>query len=109
MQANERRLGNPDQRVIHLKIEERPHAQLAHLFQATGRPVGSRRGQRGERAAMPVRRECDVVLRRQQDLARRPIDGRHLPLNEEPDVLKTEPVVRLEEVDRRLRGSRGWS
>ena len=102
VQAEERRVGDLDQRIVDLEVEERADAPLAHLVQAARRAVRPGRGQRGERAAVAVGAEGDVVPVGQQDLARRAVDRRHLPLDEEPDVLQAEPVVALEEGDRRL-------
>ena len=76
--------------------------RVAHLVQATGRAVRARGGQGGERAAVAVGAEGDTVLGGQQDLARGPVHGRHLALDEEPDVLQPEAVVGLEEGDRGL-------
>ena len=102
MQADERRLGDPDQRIIDLEVEERPHAVLAHLIQAAWRAARAASRQGGEGASVAVGREGDPVFRGQQDFAGGLVDGRHLPLGEEPDVFQAEAVVLLEEVDRRF-------
>ena len=46
---------------------------------------------------MAVGAEGDVALLGQEDLARLAVDGRHLPLDEEPDVVQAEVAVLLEE------------
>ena len=102
VQAEEGRVGDLDQRIVDLEVEERADAPLAHLLQAARRAVRAGGRQRGEGAAVAVGAECDVVLARQQDLAAGPVDRRHLPLDEEADVLQAEAVVLLEERDRRL-------
>ena len=51
---------------------------------------------------MAVGREGNPILRRQQDLPGRPVNGRHLPLREEPHVLEAKLPVFLEKLDRGL-------
>ncbi len=101
MQADERGIRDADQRVVHLEVEERADAELSHLVEAARRAAGAGGGQRGERAAVAVGRQRHMIPGRQQHLAGGAVDGRHLPLDEEPDVLEAEPAVSLEEVDGR--------
>jgi hypothetical protein len=100
--TEEGRVGDLDQRVVHLEVEERADAPFAHLVQATALALGALMGERGERAAVAVGTEGDVRLVGEQHLTRRAIDGRHLPLNEEAEVFQPEPIVLVEEADGRL-------
>ena len=109
VQAEERRVGDLDERVVDLEIEERADAPLPHLVEAARAAVGPGRGQGRQGAAVAVGAEGDAALLGQQDLAGLAVDGRHLPLDEEADVVEAEVVVLGEERGRSPRGSRGWS
>ena len=102
VQAEERGVGDLDERVIDLEIEDRADSGRSHLLQARRRAVGPGRGQGGEGAAVAVGAEGEVALVGEQDLARRLVDGRHLPLGEEADALQAEIGVLGEEPGGRL-------
>ena len=102
VQPDERGLGNTNEGVIHLEIKKRAHALGAHLVEAARRAVWPRHRQGGERAAVAVGGERDMILRRQENFAGRTVDGRHLTLCEESHVLEPEAVVAIEKIDRGL-------
>ena len=84
--AEENGVGDVDERVIDLEVEEGAHPALAHLVETTRRTVGTRLGQGGERSSVAVGTEGDGPFPGEQKLARRAVHGGHLALPEETDV-----------------------
>ena len=96
VQADEQRIGDRHERVVHLEIREVFHAVCGHFVEAAGRP------ERQQRAAVPVRGKRERILRADDELAVKP-DGGHGALHEEADLAVGEPeeIVLLEELLRR--------
>ena len=99
MQPEESRVGDPDERIIDLEVEESADPARSHFLEAARGAVGPGRCQGHEDPAMAVRRERNMVLRRQQDLPGFQVNGRHLPLREEADVFQAKLIVGPEELD----------
>jgi hypothetical protein len=97
VQAQEGRVGDLDQRIVDLEVEDRADAAPAHLVEATRRAVGAGGCQRLERPAVAVGAERQVALLSEEDPRRFAVDGGHLPLDEEADVLEAELPVLGEE------------
>ena len=97
MDAEEAGVADRDERVVDLEVEDRADPAVGHLGERAA-PVE----RAGSSPAVPVGRERNPVPLGEQDPAGQPVDGRHLALDEEAQVLDAERVVLVEE--RRRRG-----
>ena len=71
VQADERRLGDPHQGIIHLEIKERLARPASRISsRQLGPPTVGTGGQRGEGPAVPVRGKGEPILGGQQDACR---------------------------------------
>ena len=97
VQSDEQRIAHFHQRVVDLEVADDVGIFLFHALQRAGF------AQRQQRPAVPVRRERQRILGRQEKLAV-VSDRRHRPLGEEEHLFRFESEVSVapEEVDRRL-------
>ena len=85
--AEERRVADLHQRVVHLEVEDVPHPATGELVEH------ARLGQGRERAAVAVRAGEQHPGRFQQQPAGGEVHGRHRALLEEVDVVPAEAEV----------------
>ena len=89
VQAEENRIGDFDQRVIDLEIEEGFDPSIEQTLQE------SAAGQRGKHAAMAIRARKKLMRRIHEELARGQVDRGHGSLLEKVDILFSQAEVAL--------------
>ncbi len=109
VQAEEGGVGDLNQGVIDLEVEEGPDPASRSSSRQLGEPSAGRAARAASVPPCPSGLKARCPFEAEEDLAVGLIDGGQLSLHEESDVFEAEVVVRLRKNGRWPRGSPGWS